>query len=90
MAPHQTERLQGKLLIECRDKLKRLQTPCEPLLLRIAKALAEGCNGREYASEDVKWLHRRYEEWKDLDPAAGFGECRERAFVDLIVMVLGE
>ena len=66
-----------------------LLVPCDARVRRIAAALAEGCDGRSSASSDAKWLHRRYEEWKTTDPAAGFSECRERAFADFIVGVLG-
>jgi len=63
-------------------------TPCDSRVTRIAKALAEGCDGRSFSSADAKWLLRRYEEWKNLDPAAGFSDCRDRAFADFVVGVL--
>jgi len=59
-------------------------------VMRIAKALAEGCDGRSFASDDAKWLHRRYEDWKHEDPPASFSDARDRAFADFIVFVLSE
>ena len=68
------------ILLEARD----------PRVIRIAKALSEGCNGCSYASEDAHWLYEQYEVWGEADPKLGFGERRERAFADFIVMALGE
>ena len=75
-----------------RDALEvigRMRSANDPRVVRIAKALAEGCDNRSSASDDAKWLHRRYEEWKDADPPASFTDARHRAFADFIVFVLG-
>lgn len=62
--------------------------PTDTRVIRIAKALAEGCDGRSYSSPDAKWLHRRYEQWKDREPSASFTDYRDLAFADFIAGVL--
>ena len=89
MAPHHKQRLQGQLLIEARDGLRSILSADDPRILRIARALAEGCDGRSFSSDDAKWLCRRYEKHKSGDPPASFADARDRAFADFIVWVLG-
>ncbi len=59
----------------------------DPRVLRIAAALAEGCNGRRYASDDAKLLARWYEEFVS-EPQSSFTMAQQKAFARFIVECL--
>ena len=59
----------------------------DPRVIRIARALAEGCDGRDDSSADAKWLHKEYLRNREI-AGLSFTECRERAFCVFISLVL--
>ena len=60
----------------------------DPRVVRIANALAEGCDGRSFASDDAKQLHWRCERFKAQFPSESFSDARRRAFCEFIVETL--
>lgn len=64
-------------------------SPDDPRVIRVARALIEGCDGRECASEDAQRLHERYGVLRAASPSLSFSRCREMACCEFIAEVLG-
>lgn len=62
-------------------------TPDDPKLVRIAQALAAGCNNREHAGPDANRLYEKYQRFRAV-PANSFEQCRDLAFCEFIAEVL--
>lgn len=61
-----------------------------PVAWRIARALAEGLDGKEGASDDALWLYMRYNQIKHQRPDWSFSECRDLAYAQFVQEILNK
>ena len=87
MAHHDIVAAYYLLIFDIVEKSKPIH-PDDERVRRLAVALAEGCDGRSFASDDAKELYNSYTRYKS-DPSLTFDDCRTKAYCDFIVKVLG-